>query len=146
MQNFRWKVVDYVIYPQTLCADTRITNLTLNFIAHYTAVCICTLFTLHKLRVSHIRSVMGPLQMVEKTPCWMANDAEGQETQRDDLSFQGPTALFAIQQGVFLYPASVRILQRAHCFYIILDVILWSLLATSFLPKSLRTLDSRTTE
>ena len=26
--------------------------------------------------------------MEQKTPCWMANDAEGQETQRDDLSFQ----------------------------------------------------------
>ena len=31
----------------------------------------------------------------------MANAAEGQETQRDDLSFQGPTASFAIQKGVF---------------------------------------------
>ena len=51
--------------------------------------------------------------MVRKTPCWMTNDAEGQETQRDDLSFHGPTASFAIQQGVFFVP-SFRILQRAH--------------------------------
>ena len=42
----------------------------------------------------------------EKTPCWMANDAVGQEKQKEYiiqkaniLSFQGPTALFALQKG-----------------------------------------------
>ena len=46
--------------------------------------------------------------MVQKTPCWMANNAVEQEKQRDYiiqkaniLSFQGPIALFAFQQGVF---------------------------------------------
>lgn len=45
--------------------------------------------------------------MVQKTPCWMASDVEGQEKQRllhskaNILSFQGSTAPFAIQQGVF---------------------------------------------
>ena len=45
--------------------------------------------------------------MGKKTPCWMGNDAVGQEKQKDYiiqkaniLSFQGPTALFAVQQGV----------------------------------------------
>ena len=45
-------------------------------------------------------------------PCWLGNVPEGQEKQSDDiiqklmviciLSFQGPTASFAIQQGVVL--------------------------------------------
>ena len=46
--------------------------------------------------------------MVQKKPCWMANNAVEQEKQRDYiiqkaniLSFQGPIALFAFQQGVF---------------------------------------------
>ena len=49
-------------------------------------------------------SANGPLagkgRIIEKTPCWMANDVEGQEKQRDYvieianiLSFQGPTRI-----------------------------------------------------
>ena len=61
--------------------------------------------------------------MVQKTPCWMANNAVEQEKQRDYiiqkaniLSFQGPIALFAFQQGVFV-PRNC-ILPRVHCAYI----------------------------
>lgn len=48
---------------------------------------------------------MAPLQNAVKL---MVNDVKGQEKQRDSIiqkanidSFQGPTASFAIQQGVF---------------------------------------------
>lgn len=53
----------------------------------------------------------------------MANDAKGQQKQRDNLiqkahilSFQGPTAPFAIQQGDFVSCDRLvqRGLQRAH--------------------------------
>ena len=59
--------------------------------------------------------------MMQKSPSWMASDAEGQEKQRDNiiqkakiLCFQGHTKSFAIQQGIFLYHVTVRILKRAH--------------------------------
>ena len=58
---------------------------------------------------------------MQKSPSWMASDAEGQEKQRDNiiqkakiLCFQGHTKSFAIQQGIFLYHVTVRILKRAH--------------------------------
>ena len=59
--------------------------------------------------------------MMQKSPSWMASHAEGQEKQRDNiiqkakiLCFQGHTKSFAIQQGIFLYHVTVRILKRAH--------------------------------
>ena len=55
---------------------------------------------------------------MQKSPSWMASDAE---KQRDNiiqkakiLCFQGHTKSFAIQQGIFLYHVTVRILKRAH--------------------------------
>ena len=58
---------------------------------------------------------------MQKSPSWMASDAEGQEKQRDNIiqkakipCFQGHTKSFAIQQGIFLYHVTVRILKRAH--------------------------------
>ena len=49
-----------------------------------------------------------------KNTCWVANDAVGHEKQKDYviqkaniLSFQGPTALFALQQGLFLHHVTV---------------------------------------
>ena len=59
--------------------------------------------------------------MMQKSPSWMASHAGGQEKQRDNiiqkakiLCFQGHTKSFVIQQGVFLYHVTVRILKRAH--------------------------------
>ena len=56
---------------------------------------------------------------MQKSPSWMASDAEGQEKQRDNiiqkakiLCFQGHTKSFAIQQAIFLYHVTVRILKR----------------------------------
>ena len=58
----------------------------------------------------------------KKTPCWMANDAKGQQKQRDNLiqkahilSFQGPTAPFAIQQGDFCIMWPSRAKGTAKC-------------------------------
>ena len=49
-------------------------------------------------------------------PCWRANDAVAQEKQRATvLSFQGSTALFALQQGVFVLNVTAS-LQRARSF------------------------------
>ena len=53
--------------------------------------------------------------MVQKTPCWMANNAVGQEKQRDHiiqkaniLSFQGPIPLFALNSArCLLYQVAV---------------------------------------
>lgn len=54
---------------------------------------------------------------MQKSPSWMASDTEAQEKQRENivqkakiLCFQGHTASFAIQQGIFLYHVTVRIL------------------------------------
>ena len=60
---------------------------------------------------------MDPKQKIvtwDKNTCWVANDVVGQEKQKDYvfqkaniLSFQGPTALFAVQQELFLHHVTV---------------------------------------
>lgn len=67
------------------------------------------------------QSIMGSLHETAKHfGGWQTRHSEAcRKTKRlfhsktDILTFQGPTALFAIKQGVFLYHVTVS-LQRAH--------------------------------
>ena len=66
-----------------------------------------------RLRIDWLFAEYG--HMVQETPCWMANDAEGQEKQRDYIiqkakiiSFQVPTASFLYHpKRFFLYHVAI---------------------------------------